>query len=189
MCGAVISSPISIMLTAFGNIAWRLGREIRNLEHLSPCIAYAQNRCSLFGVMCGSIFILTEKTSTFPNSDFCCCFFSLEAVAMFINSTPPHPIAQCEFLWIATVSEKAKGNIHSRGSFVSSGMHDLPKECYFRDCRSKPVFSQPPSHMQVSLQPHVNFMSELQIWRKRRKGFHNRKAEWPALWKSWEKIL
>ena len=63
MCGVLISSPRSIMLTALGNIAWRLGREIRNLEHLSPCIAYAQNRCSLFGVMCGSIFILTEKTS------------------------------------------------------------------------------------------------------------------------------
>lgn len=130
MCGVLISSPRSIMLTALGNIAWRLGREIRNLEHLSPCIAYAQNRCSLFGVMCGSIFILTEKTSTFPNSDFCCCFFSLEAVAMFINS-PPHPpqIAQCEFLWIANVWEKAKGNIHSRGSFASSGVHDLRKEC------------------------------------------------------------
>lgn len=25
--------------------------------------------------------------------------------------------------------------------------------------------------------------------KERRKGFHNRKAEWPALWKSWEKIL
>lgn len=69
----------SIMLTALGNIAWRLGREIRNLEHLSPCIAYAQNRCSLFGVMCGSIFYTHRKNQHISQFWFCCCFFQFRS--------------------------------------------------------------------------------------------------------------
>lgn len=116
MCDAVISSHRSIMLTALGNIAWRLGGKIRNLELLSLCTVYAQNACSLFRVW---QYFYTHRENQHISQLWlfcCCCFSCLETVVMFIHT--PQNSSIWIFFWIAIVWEKAKGNIHSTGSLL-----------------------------------------------------------------------